>query len=227
MAAYQVREFQIVGGSAWIDSGQFDVEAERHGTPAGQGEWFDAMSAMLQPLLQEKLHLRFHRETRRLPVYTLSAAKDRVKFHRSRQQDCKPFIWNRNPIPPDARWAPDYCGAVETGPNARLNHTLDAVGMKISEGRDGLAATLAGELDRLVIDKTGLSGSFDIRLEWNRDATSRSVKSGIYDAPPIDADSPSIFTAVEEQLGLKLAPHKGAVEVLVIDHAEMPAVSAR
>jgi uncharacterized protein (TIGR03435 family) len=223
--AYQVRDFQIAGGPDWMNSTQFDVNARRDSKPASQQEWFDSVSAMLQPLLHEKLHLRLHRESRLLPVYVLEVATHGPMLHRSREQACNEFVRSINPIPPEKRWAPDYCGAVETGPNKRLNHTLDAVGMKIAGGPDALTATLSRHLDRLVIDKTGLSGLFDIRLEWNREATLKSIHSGIYDAPAFENESPSLFTAVEEQLGLKLTPANAPVEVLVIDHAERPAAN--
>jgi len=79
---------------------------------------------------------------------------------------------------------------------------------------ESLAKSLAGQAHRTIIDKTGLTGHFDLTLQWSSD-----------DNPDPGTDSaPGIFTAVQEQLGLKLEPAKGPVETLVVDHAEMPTV---
>jgi len=195
-----------------MDSTHFDVSADRRGEAATPEKSFDAISAMLQRLLGEQLHLTLHRETRELPVYSLTVAKGGLKVYRSRQQDCSSFAWSRNPVPPEMRWGPDYCGAAETGPNIRLNHTLDAAAMNIS-GADSFITVLSRQFDRPVIDHTGLTGRFDIRLEWNLEATAKTL--------PPDHESPSIFSAVEQQLGLRLQPDKAPVEVLVIDSARL------
>jgi uncharacterized protein (TIGR03435 family) len=225
-SAYQVREFQVLGGPAWIDSDRYDINAKVKGNPT-RDEWSQAIGPMEQSLLRERFKLRLHRETRDLPVYSLTVAKDGLKLHPTRSGGCTKFERSRYPISSDQRWSPDYCGAVETGPNIRLNHTLDAVGMSISEGPDSLVPVLEWQLDHRIIDHTGLSGIFDIRLEWNRAATAKAISSGTHgDASPriplFDDESPSIFAALEEQLGLKLESAVGPIEVLVIDHAEHP-----
>lgn len=209
-AAYQLRDFQIAGGPSWMDSAHFDVSADRLGTAAPQS--FDAIGAMLQTLLQQQLHLVTHREPRELPVYSLTIPKGGAKIYRAHQQDCARFVWSRNPVPIETRWSPGYCGAAETGPNVRLNHTLDAAAMNFS-GADSFIAFLSRQLDRPLIDRTGLTGRFDIRLEWNLEATAKAFSP--------DNESPSIFSAVEQQLGLLLIPGKAPVEVLVIDSARL------
>jgi len=210
-AAYQLRDFQIAGGPSWMDSAHFDVSADRLG-PAAPVPSFDVIGAMLQTLLQQQLHLVTHREPRELPVYSLTIPKAGAKIYRARQQDCARFVWSRNPVPIETRWSPGYCGAAETGPNVRLNHTLDAAAMNFS-GADSFIAFLSRQLDRPLIDRTGLTGRFDIRLEWNLEATVKALSP--------DNESPSIFSAVEQQLGLLLIPGKAPVEVLVIDSARL------
>jgi uncharacterized protein (TIGR03435 family) len=88
-----------------------------------------------------------------------------------------------------------------------------------------LVSTLSMRLNRVVLDRTGLSGNFDIDLTWTPDQNQMpqgAPPPGAPDLPPIDPNGPSIFTAVQEQLGLKLESTKGPVEVLVIDHVERP-----
>ena len=203
--AYHVRDFQIAGGPSWINSERFDVTAKPLAGPPR--DFFDKPLPPLQDLLREKFQLKLHRETRELLVYTLTVSKYGGEMRRSKVATCASFIKIRY-SPPGER--PQECSGVMGGPNLQLNETLDAVGMSAPE----LIKVLSDELDRIVIDKTGLTGLFDIVLEWNRQATkNRSAE---------DEDSPSLFTAVERQLGLNLEPAKGPVEVLVIDHAEKP-----
>jgi uncharacterized protein (TIGR03435 family) len=204
--AYAVRDFQIAEGPAWIKSDRWDVTARPLDGPIRN--FINKPLPPLQDLLREKFGLKLHRETREIPIFTLSVSKYGAELRRSKVTNCAAFKIGRYSPPPGER--PEDCSGVERGPNLQLNETLDAVGMSVPE----LIKILSQELDRIVIDKTGLPGYFDVRLEWNRDATKHSNAE--------DEDSPSLFTAVERQLGLKLEPGKGPVEVLVIDHAEKP-----
>jgi uncharacterized protein (TIGR03435 family) len=99
---------------------------------------------------------------------------------------------------------------------------LDAVGMKMtttSRGAPGLAQFLSSRLNRPVIDQTRLGGLYDFQLEWNVAATRKGLGQSA-----TDANDPSIFTALQDQLGLKLKAEKGPVEVLIVDSAERPAL---
>jgi uncharacterized protein (TIGR03435 family) len=221
--AYHVRDFQITGGPAWIDSDRYDMEVKM-----GSDWTIESREQMLGPILQqllkEKFKLNVRRETKELPVYSLTISKYGHRLPPSKAH-CTNFQWGRYAIPP-GKQPPDYCGAVEAGPNLRLNHTLDAVGMKTSD----LTTLLSRELDRDVIDKTGLTGLFDVHLEWNREATARSIgPEGRVDpsklAPSTDDESPSIFTAIEDQLGLKIDSIRGPVQIIVIDRVEKPAAN--
>ncbi len=221
--AYQVRDFQITGGPAWMNSDRYDITVKM------DVDWIKEsrekmLGQMLQALLKERFKLIVHRETKELPVYSLTVSKYGLRLSPSKGS-CTHFEWGRYAIPP-GKQPPDYCGAVEAGPNLRLNHTLDGVGMSLG-GASGLTTVLSRELDRNVNDKTGLTGLFDIHLEWNREATARSMgPQGRVDPgklpPSTDDESPSIFTAVEDQLGLKLDSYNGPVEILVVDRAGKP-----
>jgi uncharacterized protein (TIGR03435 family) len=178
--AFGVRESQLVGGPDWLAKEKFDVDAVT-GTSA------DLNRTTLQPLLQamfaDRFRLKFHRESRELPVYSLVAAKGGPKL------------------------------TVHSGEGAPIT------GIHSSSGKDRvnarkttmkrLAEVLSEQTDRVVIDNTGLTGEYDFSLEWASD-------------PIADSQDPSIFTAIQEQLGLKLDSAKGAVQIIVIDSAERP-----
>jgi len=222
--AYGVRDFQIAGGPAWMDSDHYDIDAKARGNPTPV-EWLRTMGPMLQGLLREKFGLRIHRAMQELPVYELTVSKDRpgTAIRKSAEGSCPTFEWHRS-SPPPGQGISVHCGALELT-NISLNHTLVADGMNL-RGVPGnpfapsLATFLSRQLDHLVIDKTGLTGLFDFHLEWNRLATDRLLGRSV----PDDADDggPSLFTAVQEQLGLKLERRKAPVEVLVVDQARKP-----
>jgi uncharacterized protein (TIGR03435 family) len=101
-----------------------------------------------------------------------------------------------------------------------LNRSLEGKGVTLGELAKTLSRTYTAMLGRNVIDGTGLTGTFDIHLIWAMD--SDGARTGGIDNPPPDSAGPSIFTALQEQLGLKLEAAKGPVEVVVIDHIEKP-----
>jgi bla regulator protein BlaR1 len=228
--SYHVRDFQITGGPAWINSDRYIIDATARDNPTTE-EWLETTGLMLQALLRDRFKVKMQRETQELPVYDLTLAKGGLKLAQSAERSCTTFKWYRNSPAPGQSTA-IACGVVELT-NTRLNHTLDANGMSITRvGGNAVVPSLAtffsGELDRTVIDKTGLTGLFDFHLEWNRLATARLLGRSAADDPSAnasalsDASSPSLFTAVQEQLGLKLEPAKGPVQVYIIDHVEKP-----
>lgn len=212
-AAYDVLDYQISGGPPWIDTDRYDLRVKLD-EPLSP-ETLRKPLRPLQEALRDKFRLRLHRETRDLQVFNLTVSKTGGELHRSRVQHCPPFWWRPGALKPGER--PADCSGVLIGPNLQLNETLDVVGMSIS-GPYSLREHIESELRRIVIDKTGLTGLFDIVLEWNRLATNQRLKGPIKEDP----DSPSLFEALEPQLGLKLEAANGPVEVLVIDHAEKP-----
>jgi uncharacterized protein (TIGR03435 family) len=195
--AFDMPETRIIGGPTWLKSINFDIEAKAD--PAIDARMsqltFDQAKVqkqqMLQALLADRFKLTVHRETRELPVYALVIAKGGAKL--------APFLADGTTI--------------STG-----NEHITVQG-----GGDNTVAVLAAQLaksrdvGRIVFDKTGIMGRYDITLKW----TSYNGASPMTNNASGDS-GPSIFTAIQEQLGLKLESTKGPVQVLVIDRAEMP-----
>ena len=200
---------QVVGGPAWINSEGYDIEAKPGRNTDPKQEWL-----MWQTLLADRFKLRLHRETRELPIYFLTAAKNGFKLPAAKEAGCVSF-------PPGTK--PHYvpgkvdCGYV-SGPLAGYTiGSLHIEGRKVHMA--DLIRELAFVLDRPVLDKTEFTGEFDLHLSFTPDEALMEL-SGF--GGPADPNLPNIFAALEEQLGLKLVPAKGPVEVLVIDHAERP-----
>jgi len=118
----------------------------------------------------------------------------------------------RPPLPKMGDPSTMGCGGMMIGARA-----LTAASVPVAD----LAAPLSRLLERLVVDKTGLTGKFDIKVEWTPDEAPPQPAPGALAPPPPDA-APSLFTAFHEQLGLKFEPQKGPVEILVVDRAEKP-----
>jgi uncharacterized protein (TIGR03435 family) len=197
--AYQVQPFQIIGAPAWIDSERYDIEAR-----AEDAQRNEQIGPMLQALIEDRFKAAVHGETRDLPVYFLTVAKNGSKL---KATSCL----NREPNAPVPLNQPQssFCGYIGIG-----NGSLRGAGLRIEQ----VAEYLSGILRRKVLDKTGLAGAFDVDLKWTPDISTPSVKQETAPAP----DGPSIFTAMEEQLGLKLESGKAPIDVLVIDRIERP-----
>jgi len=162
---------------------------------------------MLQALLEDRFRLKIHRETREVPVYELTVAKGGLKVPRFAAGSCTPIDWNR-PLPDQIQsQAEKHCVDRVTGRGANAILQLDGIGVA------ALIKIFLSRLDRPVIDKTGLTGLFDFHLEY---APGQAGPDG---SDPVDM---SIFSALQQQLGLKLTPAKGPGELLVIDHVERP-----
>jgi uncharacterized protein (TIGR03435 family) len=194
--AYKLKDSEISGGPGWIGSDRFDIAASLPGSKPTA----DQSRSMLQTLLANRFKLEVHRETREIPVYALLPVRNAPKLPEAREGTCVEFAPDGTP-PPQSRLAP--CGGFVSGPNL-------LAGGRISMTQ--FVDALGNIMDRPIIDKTGYTGTFNVRLEFAAQST----------RPPADAasDRPSIFTAIKEQLGLKLESQKGPVEVLVIDRVE-------
>ena len=202
---------QVVGGPDWIDSEGYDIEAK-----PGPNTDPKQIGLMWQTLLADRFKLRLHRETRELPVYVLTAARNGFKLPAPPKGiGCVSFLPGTKP-----HYVPGKvdCGYV-TGPffGAREGE-LRIEGNKVHMA--DLIKELASVLDRPVFDKTGFTGEFDLNLSFTRDEALRGFP--LSSSLPTNPNLPNIFAALEEQLGLKLESAKGPVEVLVIDHAERP-----
>ncbi len=201
-------------GPGWIDSERFDIEARAESSPS-EAE----ILLMLQNLLEERFKLRFHRETRELPVFTLTAARGGIKLKPWKEGSCVTFDrFNPPAAPPRGEEPPKHCGDNRTATKG-LNAEWNANRIDMS----GVTKALSSLLGRTVVDKTGFAGAFDIHLEWTPDPDKANHPDpGGPDRALADTSGPSIFTVLQEQLGLKLESAKGPVEVLVIDHVEKP-----
>jgi uncharacterized protein (TIGR03435 family) len=176
------------------------------------------MWLMLQMLLADRFKLTLHRETRELPAYDLNAAKGGPRLPAPKDVGCVSFPPGTPP-----RHVPGKvdCGYV-SGSFGFEPGLLHIKGSKVHMA--DLIRELASILDRPVLDETGFTGEFDLDLSFTPDETlvGFPVSGPDGSRPPTAPNSPNIFAALEEQLGLKLVPAKAPVEVLVIDHAERP-----
>jgi bla regulator protein BlaR1 len=211
--AYDLKPFQIAGAPGWIESSRYDIVAKPSVSPVKKTMTSESvrkdqaeMKLMLQSLLEDRFQLRFHRETKELPVYALTIAKGGLKLP---EGSCTNYDFNNPPPrPAPGQKPPDYCGNIGMGGNGPAQ-TLNAFGITMTD----FVGVLSNYSGRVVIDKTGFTGKFDAHLVYADTLDS---------APRDDTSGPSLFTAMEEQLGLKVESTKGPVEILVIDHVERP-----
>jgi bla regulator protein blaR1 len=223
--AYRVRDFQILGGPSWISSDRWDIQAraEEGSVPLPTGTRDsnapDPVALRLQSLLEDRFQLKFHRETRELPAYELTIAKSGSKLKLSEDQG--PFQPPKPGDPPPPPIKPG--GAMPRGSMRMGRGDLEANGVEFA----GFVQMLSQQLGRTVIDKTGLKGLYDIKLQWTPEMGQGATPFGPMPAgaeppPAPEPSGPSLFTAIQEQLGLKLESTKGPVEVLVIDSVQKP-----
>jgi len=218
------RVAEVLGGPGWLDSDHYEISAKAEGDPPRAL----MMGPMLQTLLEDRFKVRVHTEFRDTPVYALTVAKGDPKLRPSKEGSCAPMDLTNLPgrVARPGEPIPKYCGT----PYAHgygLNMISDGYGMTMAEFAGRM---LSGFLDRPVVDKTGLTGRYDIHLEFVRgDGPSGSARvNGVYspdllgDTSGAEASGPSIFTAMREQLGLRLVPDKSPLEVIVVDNAERP-----
>ena len=212
-AAFGVEDDRIVGAPGWVRTDRFDIEAKVSPEDAPKLDKLkrDERMLMLQPLMVDRFGLKFHHETRELPDYALVIAKGGPKLKAS-----------------------DAGAAAASGAPQRHSTMINGRGKIEGKGSsiENLAHVLSPLVDRTILDKTGLTGSYDYTLNWTPDdgpspmaAGPDGGRPGADNAPPPDANGPSLFTALQEQLGLKLEPQKGPVDVIVIDHIEQPSAN--
>ena len=187
--AYALEDYQVSGGPGWIDSARFDVEAKS--TDSANR---DRLLLMLRTLLAERFKLTTHRETKELAIYALVVAKNGPRFRALKAGEA--------PCWPGCAGAP----------------------AKTDRWRQKELAALATFLTRLgsdkpVIDKTGLTGSFNLELDMSKILEIAQSGGG---PPTNESMFEAAVSAIQDELGLKLAPTRASVEILVIDHAEKP-----
>jgi uncharacterized protein (TIGR03435 family) len=206
--AYGVSDAQLVGEPDWSRTARFDIEAKvaEADVPALKALTFDQRRLQAQQVLTERFGLVVHHETRQLPEFVLTVAKGGPKLAAAKTDP-------DHPMPPGSRGN----FRMSASPAGRR---LQAQGARV----DGLLPLLSNETGRTVVDKTGLTGNYDFTLTWTPDQSADGGRPpGAGDmAQPASDNAPTLFTALEEQLGLKLEATKGPVDVLVVDHVEMP-----
>jgi len=220
--AYDLPPFQIAGGPEWVDSEPYEIDAKSAGNP-GRGQ----MLVMLQLLLLDRFQLRFHRESRDVPVYVLGAARGGFKLPAPQDGSCVEGSEDLlGPLAiPGARIAIAGPGPASASGCGALDLTIGPGGARIRGGKvtmPGLVRVLSRVLGRTVIDQTGFAGVFDVKLDFQGDDTTPALPPPPPGAEP--APAVSIFSAVQ-QLGLRLESKRGAAEVLVIDHVERPSAN--
>jgi uncharacterized protein (TIGR03435 family) len=218
-AAYDVKDFQVSGGPGWINSDRYDIDAKEPDSVAEQMEKLPReqqrkwAQSMLQSLLADRFKLKLTRGTKEMPAYALVVTKNGPKLQQAKPVDTPADA----PNPPAGR---------PRGPMMRMRPgELTGQGVALSF----LASMLSQQLGRTVVDQTGLKGNYDFTLKWTPEPGEGMMLGGPggggpppENAPPPDTSGPSIFTAIQEQLGLKLEPTKAPAEVLVVDHVEKP-----
>jgi len=216
--AYDVKDFQVLGGPGWVNSERYDIDAKE---PDSIAQELDKLpreqrqplaDSMLQSLLADRFQLKLTRGTKDMPAYALVVAKSGSKLQEAKPVDTQPE-------------APSGPGGHPHGPMMRMGRgEINGQGVELSF----LASVLSQQLGRTVLDKTGLTGNYDLALKWTPEQGEGMMMGGPGGgpppdgAPPVDASGPSIFTALQEQLGLNLEATKAPAEVLTIDHVERP-----
>jgi uncharacterized protein (TIGR03435 family) len=226
-SAYRLQESQLVGAPDWVATERYDIVAKADGEfePPVPGGDLAPHQLMLQSLLEERFKLKPRREIRQLPIYALVLAQKNGKFGAALKPsavDCQALAAARKqgaaPPAPPTPGAPPQCGT-------HMGFGRISGGMPMTS----LARLLSDVVQRSVVDSTDLSGYFDLELSWTPDQLPSRPPGTPADQPfrmngvEIDPNGPSIFTAIQEQLGLKLESARGPVEVLVIDHIERAA----
>jgi len=216
--AYNVREFQISGGPKWIDSDRFDItaRAERSAaadspaepsalpppmTDAERKTVQEQVAQRLQALFADRFQLIVHHEAKEQQVYALVVGKNGSKLQPAQNNS----------------------GSLRQGMMRMGRGSVEGQGV----GLEVLIRAISGQLGRPVIDRTGLTGRYDIKLQWTPDPGQNvtplggALPPGV-EPPPSDPNGPTIFAALQEQLGLRLESAKAPVDLIVIDRVEKP-----
>jgi bla regulator protein blaR1 len=217
MFAYDAKsESQMSGFPGWVNSATFSIEAKEDEATAAaldklpREDRNEQIRLMLQALLTDRFHLKVSRVTKELPVYALVVAKGGPKLKVAADP---PTVVR----PPDTSATPKGIkGGIFFGPGnvQASNASMDVLASRI-------LSRLPEVGDRVVVNKTGLAGNYDFTLKWSPENLPPGA-GGADNGTPKDDTAPGLFTALEEQLGLKLEAQKGSVETLVVDSIDHP-----
>jgi uncharacterized protein (TIGR03435 family) len=229
--AYGIQNFQITGAPDWFNNDRFEIDAKMESSVAdalakmSQDDRTQARQKMLQALLADRFKLTIHRETKEMPAYILTIGKNGSKLVEAKPPD--PQAAAPAGSGGGGRGGPGRGGISTSGGPGGVTVSADSVPMA------GLVRILAQSLRSPVIDKTGLTGNYAISIKFMPENFGGGGGPGFATPPsggapgaPVQPDpaaepvGPTIFVAVQEQLGLKLDKSKGQVEIIVIDHVE-------
>ena len=220
--AYSLQPQQLAGGPPWLDTDRFDITAQAEGniSPTPPGGPPGPAQLMMQRLLAERFGLVVHTESRELPVYALTVARrdgqlgPRIK---PAVTDCLALMTQApGGVPVQAPRLPDgrpACGVTRDGTGKVMAGGTTMTMLAIS--------MLTGPAGRLVVDRTGLTGAYDFDFEFAMDPAP-GASAAAPGATTAVAERPGLFTALEEQLGLKLQPARAPIDVTVIDRVTQP-----
>jgi uncharacterized protein (TIGR03435 family) len=192
--AYRLKPEQIVGGPDWVASDTWDLNAK-----TDKQATTDDLRLMLEDLLAERFQLKLRRDTKELPAYILSV------------DESGPKLTPHQPAHSGDQWIDlPHQPFLHVKLSARFS-TMNYFSVRLSQ-----------LMDRPVVDRTDLKGSFDFELTYTRDLPTNMSPGAMLNGEPIDTSRPTVFAALRQQLGLKLEAQKGPVEILVIEHVEKP-----
>lgn len=226
--AYKVRAFQVIGGPSWLATDRFDIvgKAERELPPFNTTDDVGPVDRMLQALLTERFRLAVRRESREMPTYALVKARSDGRLGEKllpSSTDCAAILAER------ARSAQPAQGPLMAGDRPSCGMVIAPWSIRMGGSLlSQLAIVLSRVTSRLVIDRTGLTGTYDIDLQWTPQGVRMNAPPPAdapappIPAPPIDPNGAPLETAIQEQLGLKLALERASVPVLVVESAEPP-----
>jgi uncharacterized protein (TIGR03435 family) len=210
--AFGVTNDRLLGEPGWVSTSRYDIHAKVAPEDAPKLKLLseDQRRAMLVPVLEDRCALKFHHESRDLTVYTLVAAKGGPKLQPSKLAN--PGVQQEPPRKASAGISIGDKGLTMSGHGASI---------------ESIARFISFYLGSTVVDKTGLTGTYDYTLSFAPDESMRAgflppANGGV---PPPEAQGPSIFSALQDQLGLKLEAKKEPVDVVVIDHIEQPSAN--
>jgi uncharacterized protein (TIGR03435 family) len=233
--AFRVLESQIIGGPTlstadYMSAEKFDITA----TFTGQATPEDR-AAMLRNMLIDRFKLVTHRETRELPVFALITARQDGRLGPQLKPAADPACDSAEALkereasrggppmpapggPAGGRGRGPNCGGMQFGPGSYIARSVQLSQLVTSLANQG---PITG-IDRVVIDRTGLTGRFDFELSWRPPAPPAGLVAAGGAPAAVDLDRPDLFVALQEQLGLKLDPQRAPVDVLIIDSVAMP-----
>jgi uncharacterized protein (TIGR03435 family) len=200
--SYELPAFRVIGGPDWIDVERYDIQGKAAGVATNA-----ELSAMMRTLLGERFKLKTHTDTRPVAGFALVRARQDGRLGPQLGPHAEPCP------PQSAQAGRDTSGLPLCGMMSGSDRIIHMSARPMTD----LAMLLARRLARPIVDRTGLAGLFDLRLEWTEDARSSAP---LTQAPA--GDGVSVYTALQEQLGLKLQSERVATEFMVIDNVERP-----